>query len=301
MRYHTSVVYKSILVPLDGSPLAERALAVAAAIAKQTRCDLHLVHVYHDFVVDELPLYGFSGEAARAGAENFILSNALRLQRVLESSVDGALLDGSTAQAIGDRAANVGADLIVMGSHGRTGASRFWLGSVADAVMRTTPVPVLMVRNHLGTGATAPAAFERILVPLDGSELAELALPHAMALAQMSGAHLRFLRVEQHAENSRWSVRGLAGSELDDVQLRLERAERYLDSVVADCSLGSVSREARAAHRVGEAIAQAAVDSDSDLVVMATHGRGASRMIIGSVADKVMRGTQCSVLLVRAR
>jgi nucleotide-binding universal stress UspA family protein len=84
------------------------------------------------------------------------------------------------------------------------------------------------------------------------------------------------------------------------LQLRLERADRYLDSVVADCAPRSVSKEARAGHRIGEAIAHVAVERGIDLITMATHGRGASRLLIGSVADKVVRGTQCSILLVRA-
>ena len=150
------------------------------------------------------------------------------------------------------------------------------------------------------TGSRAPTGFERILVPLDGSELAETALPHATAFARMYAAHVHFLRVEEQAEDLRMSVWGLAASEPDDLQLRLERADRYLDSVAADCSLASVSKEARPAHRIGEAVAQVAIDRDADLIAMATHGRGASRMLIGSVADKVIRGTGCSILLLRA-
>jgi nucleotide-binding universal stress UspA family protein len=200
----SAVVYKSILVPLDGSPLADRALSVATSIAEKTECKLHLVHVFHGFVVDELPFYGLSGEAARAGAENFVLATALRTQRTLKGTVDGALVDGPTAQAIVARAVKVSADLIVMGSHGRTGASRFWLGSVADAVIRSAPVPVLMVRNEAVADAT-PVKFERLLLPLDGSELAEVALPHAMAFAQMNDAHIHVLRVEEHAEDLRMS------------------------------------------------------------------------------------------------
>jgi nucleotide-binding universal stress UspA family protein len=294
-------MYRSLLVPLDGSQHAEHALSVATAIARQTRCALHLVHVFREFVIDELPFYGSSGEAVRAGAENFILSAALRLQRVLETKVDGALLDGSTAHAIVERAARVGADLIVMGSHGRTGASRFWLGSVADAVMRSATVPVLMVRNHGETRTASPGVFEQILVPLDGSELAESALPHAMSFAQMNGAHVHVLRVEERVEDVRLSVWAIAAAEPDDLPLRLERADRYLDSVVAGSVPARMTKEARSARRVGEAIAQAAVDRETDLITMATHGRGPSRMLVGSVADKVIRGTQCSILLLRAR
>ena len=188
-----------------------------------------------------------------------------------------------------------------MSSHGRTGASRFWLGSVSDAVIRSAPVPVLMVRG--GEAANPSALFERILVPLDGSALAEGVLPHAIALAKLSAARVHLLQVEERAEDLRLSVWGLAQQEPDDLPARLAAADRYLHHVVShfesEWPPATVSVEARGGHRVGEAITQVAIDRDSDLIAMATHGRGASRLLLGSVADKVIRGTTCSVLLYR--
>jgi nucleotide-binding universal stress UspA family protein len=294
-------VYRSILVPLDGSALAERALAVAATLAARLQSDLHLVHVHRERVVDEMATYGLSGAAAREAAEAYIRGSVDRVRGDQGGKVSGSVLDGSAAGAIVAHAQAIGSDLIVMASHGRTGASRFWLGSVADAVMRSATVPVLLLRG--GDGPTAGPLFEHILVPLDGSELAEAVLPHAVALAKLGEARLHLLQVEERAEDLRLSVWGLAQQEPDDLPRRLANADRYLHHVVAriepELSSATVSVEARGAHRVGEAIAQVAVEHETDLIAMATHGRGASRLLIGSVADKVIRGTTCSILLLR--
>ena len=299
-------MYRSILVPLDGSALSERALSVAATLATRLECGLHIVHVHRERVADELPAYGLTGDAARAAAEQYIQSAADRLRAAHGGRVDGAVLEGSPAGAIVHHIPVAGADLVVMGSHGRTGASRFWLGSVADAVIRSATVPVLLVRRASNEAPSdQPGLFERVLVPLDGSALAEAVLPHAMNLAKLNAAHLHLLQLEERAEDLRTSVWGLAAHEPDDLPARLERADRYLHNLIAKYELqwppATVSAEARGAHRVGETITQVATERDADLIAMATHGRGASRLLLGSVADKVIRGTTCSILLCRSR
>ena len=298
-------MYRSILVPLDGSALAERALAVASALASRFGSDLHIGHVLSKRVTDELPVYGLTGDAAHAAAEQYVLAAADRLRAAQPSHVSSTLLEGSPASAIVEYATKAGIDLIVMSSHGRTGASRFWLGSVTDAVMRGAPIPVLMVRGSADATAKVGGLFERLLVPLDGSALAESVIPHAVALAKVTAAHIHLLQVEERAEDLRASVWGIAAHEPDDLPARLEHADHYLHALVArlqtDVAPATVSVEARGGHRIGEAIAQVATEREIDLIAMTTHGRGASRLLTGSVADKVIRGTECSVLLYRAR
>jgi nucleotide-binding universal stress UspA family protein len=299
-------MHRSILVPLDGSALAEQALTIAATLAERTHADLHLVHVHSPPVVDEFAHYGVAGQAARETAEHYVLETADRLRAAYGGSVSATVVDGRAATSIATHATATGTDLIVMSSHGRTGASRFWLGSVADAVIRSSTIPVLVVR---GRGDTAPkrepSLFSRVLVPLDGSSAAEEAIPHAIALGALESAHVHLLRVEEVAEDLRTSVWVLAQHEPDDVTERLRRAEHYLDTVSArpDLQWGQTthSTEARAGHRVGETIAVVATERDIDLIAMTTHGRGASRLLVGSVADKVIRATTCSLLLSRAR
>jgi nucleotide-binding universal stress UspA family protein len=290
-------MYTSILVPVDGSASAEYALAVAVALAGRVGSALHIVHVFGERVTDALPVYGVTGSAARAAAEHYVQSMAERFRAAAGGRVTGTVTDGSPAPAIVAQAAQVGADLIVMASHGRTGVSRFWLGSVTDAVLRSVPLPILMVR---GVGGHA---FERVLVPLDGSAASEAVIPHAITLARADAAHIHLLQVEEAAEDLRTSVWGLAAHEPDDLANRLHRADRYLHGLIADFASqwppATVSAEARGAHRVGEAIVAVATEREIDLIAMSTHGRGASRLFIGSTADKVLRGTECNILLYR--
>lgn len=299
-----SGVYRSILVPLDGSELAERALTVAASLAARLHSALCIVHVFRDRVIDELPTYGLAGETAHATAQAYVLAAADRIRAAHGGVVTGHVLEGSAAGAIAAAVTSEGIDLIVMSSHGRTGASRFWLGSVTDAVIRSATVPVLMVRGGKSGGASTEL-FEHVLVPLDGSSLAETVIPHAIALARLNDANIHLLQVEERAEDLRTSVWGLAAHAPDDLPARLEHADRYLHTLIAtfqpDWPPATVSAEARGGHRIGEAIAQVAIERGSDLIAMTTHGRGASRVLIGSVADKVIRGTSCSVLLCRGR
>ncbi len=299
-------MYRSILVPLDGSALAEQALTVAATLADRMRAQLHLVHVHAPPVVDEFAQYGVAGQAARETAEHYVLETADRLRAAHDGTVSASMLDGRPATAIATHATATGVDLIVMASHGRTGASRFWLGSVADAVIRSSTVPVLVVRGRVTRRRIVSRRCSRVvLVPLDGSSAAEEAIPHAIALGALESANVHLLRIEEVAEDLRTSVWVLAQHEPDDVTERLRRADHYLHTVSArpDLQWGQTthSAEARAGHRVGEAIAAVATERDIDLIAMTTHGRGASRLLVGSVADKVIRATTCSLLLTRAR
>jgi nucleotide-binding universal stress UspA family protein len=246
-------MYTSILVPVDGSASAEYALAVAVALAGRVGSAVHIVHVFGERVTDALPVYGVTGSAARAATEHYVQSMADRFRGPLGGRVTGIVTEGSPAPRIVAQATQVGADPIVMASHGRTGASRFWLGSVADAVIRSAPIPVLMVR---GVGGHA---FARVLVPLDGSATSEAVIPHAITLARADAAAIHLLQVEEAAEDLRASVWGLAAHEPDDLANRLDRADRYLHGLIArfQCEWppATVSAEARSAHRVGEAIA----------------------------------------------
>jgi nucleotide-binding universal stress UspA family protein len=299
-------MYRSILVPVDGSVLAESALAVAATLAERWGAELRLVHAHRLTVAEELATYGITGDAARSTAEHYVTGLADRLRAAHRLVVLADVVDGTAAEAIAEHATSVGSDLIVMTSHGRTGASRFWLGSVADAVMRAATVPVLIVRGHASaTAGPSNAPFARVLVPLDGSAFAEQALPHAIAFAKLGAAEVHLLRIEEPAESLRTSVWALAQQEPDDLPDRLRRAGGELQTVIerfaSDWAPARPSAEARGAPRVGDAIAEVATERGTDLIAMTTHGRGAGRMLIGSVADKVLRGTQCSVLLLRAR
>ena len=300
---------KKILVPLDRSVLAEQAIGQAALIARRAHAAIDLVTVHVPF-----PFAGFTTEPwndKEAAAEATYLET---IQAELRSGSDvpasHVVLNGEPADHICLRALDIGADLIVMTTHGRTGLSRLWLGSVADAVVRHSAVPVLLLRPAKSSqGRTAARhPFKRILVPFDGSGLAADALGPATDLARAMGATMVLLRVVlpvplmtaydpaipmayQPMIPDEQATAGLAADahrEIEAIASRLHE-DTGLD-VSADVVVDS---------RVADAILNFAHTHDVDLIAMSTHGRGATRWLLGSVADKVIRGCSLPVLLRR--
>lgn len=222
--------------------------------------------------------------------------------------VNGAVELGAPADVICRRTLEVGADLIVMTTHGRTGLSRVWLGSVADGVVHRATVPVLLIRPSASPHArhAESALFRRILVPLDGSTTSSAIIPFAAKIAKCSGAKLVLLRVvapvplysfdagvpaypvaildpdmtEQVAQDAR--------EELNVMAPQVEKEFGvHLETIVA-------TNQATAS-----TILETAKTSGADLIAMTTHGRGASRLLLGSVTDKVLRGGHLPLLVYR--
>jgi len=190
-------------------------------------------------------------------------------------------------------------DLIVMRSSARGGLARAWFGSVADALIRESHVPVLVVRPpSVSTAMKRGFSFRRIVAPLDGSLIAEQSLNSVMSMAKIESASILLLFVVS-PESSRKpsdieSPIGLASSR------EVEAAQHYLDSTIARLSKGvSISTRVVISSDVAGAILQAAAADEADLVAIATHGRGAiARARSGSVSDRVMRESVVSTLVV---
>jgi nucleotide-binding universal stress UspA family protein len=212
------------------------------------------------------------------------------------------LLDGPVAAALAEHARASGADLIAMTTHGRGGIERSWLGSVAVELTRLSPVPLLLVRSEPGP---ATRMFRRVLVPLDGSALAETILEHAMRLGRLeAGAELILLDVVQPITTDIWlSYASLAPSATRSVTERQEQhAREYLNGIVRRLTTEGLRARVRvvAAANVATAVLDVARGEEVDLVALATHGRsGLARLVLGSVADKVVRGSRTTVLLFR--
>jgi nucleotide-binding universal stress UspA family protein len=278
----------TVLVPLDGSPLAERALPFAAGLVSRVRGDLVLVHVRPQ---------------RRTGAPlGYDLSNVV--DRLCDA---GVIAGGRSYLAPPDEVADVlrsavnetAADLIVMSTHGRGGLQRSIVGSVADQLVRRAEVPVLLIPPNCE--ATWPdRSVAQILVPLDGSRLAETALYSAASLAERLGAELLLVQTVSPVLHARHRDNRLILSCADFIEI--EDAWRYL-STVAD-RLRTAGRQVCVRVLVGaaaDAIASAARDGDVDLIAMTTHGRGGfGRLLLGSVADGVLRRSGVPVLLVRS-
>ncbi|MEW6278156.1 MAG: universal stress protein [Candidatus Eremiobacterota bacterium] len=271
-----------ILLPLDGSALSETALPVARALAERWKAEVLLARVVDPFV---------------AAAPGVLPSLAVRMNSVEQEAaaryLDGIRFPGSVTrhatgsprEALVRLAAEEGADLVVMASHGRSGLKRWLLGSVAEAVLRESPCPVLLVRPS----RRSEDGFRHILVPVDGSE-PSLAVLQRLAPYLAAGGRVTLLRasdlvIHDSAQLLAPAVREayLRSLELDLQQQKLEGVEvdpRVLDGEAAD------------------AILTLAEEVGCDLIAMSSHGRtGLKRLVLGSVAEKVARHAPCPVLV----
>ena len=211
--------------------------------------------------------------------------------------------DQTVPDMLASYAATANSDLIVMTTHGRGGLERFWLGSVADALVRASPVPVLLVRPDEHHPAAQPPTFRKILIPLDGSALAEQVLEPALMLGAPMEAEYTLLHVVQPRVLVRWGA-FTTPTDLDfeatqrrqiDAQHYLERVARPLRATGKQVILRVVVAE-----QAAPAILEEARQHGIDLIAIATHGRsGLGRLLLGSVADKVVRRTDVPLLLYR--
>jgi nucleotide-binding universal stress UspA family protein len=295
---------RSLLVPLDGSPFGEQALPLAREVARRCHAAVQLAHVH-------VPVTDACGGPAMA--TDLQLEQELRDQEreYLEGVARGlaregttarpALLEGPVVEALHEQALAAGADLVVMTTHGRGPLSRFWLGSVSDQLLRRLPVPLLLVRPH---ESAAPAAPRHVLVPLDGSEQAEQVLGPALELARLLGADLTLLRAVEPVVLPDRHLAGNAAGGIDPDLLRglEEGARAYLGRVAASLRGLAPRLATRVAvnRRAADAILEEAGGHGNTLVALVTHGRaGLSRVVLGSVADKVIRGSAGPVLVYR--
>jgi nucleotide-binding universal stress UspA family protein len=266
----------SVVVPLDGSQNSEYAIPAALQLARQDGAPLAFVHVP--------PEEGGSLDEAGFGAYAAKLLESIGERDVAHSAT---LAAGNPAQAVLDFAA--GARAIVLASHGRGGLKAAFIGSVADKIVRNADIPVLVVP----VGGVAKPGSAAVVVGLDGSEMAERALPAAREFAKASGAEVILVRA--------FSIPPPAGMEFAaypvDVLTPLEEScKEYLNGV------------ARAGEKVlavmsgsAEALQQAAEQSDAGLIVVASHGKGfVSRLALGSTTDRLMHNSDRPLLVVPA-
>jgi nucleotide-binding universal stress UspA family protein len=300
---------RSVLVPLDGSSFAEQALPWATAIAGKARARLRLVLVHQ---VPQPPpldqasvrLYSQIELALRKVQRDYLRSIAARLKSQRPLQVATAMLEGGPAEGLGDYVREIGVDLVVMTTHGRGGLQRAWLGSVADQLVRSLEIPLLLIRP-MEDSAQAEPRVEEILVPLDGSRKAEAALPPALAMASLLGARLELLQVVQPVDfaiDASVAVPRSVDEELS--ALRRREGQDYLDGLAEWLSRSGVA--ATGAAVLGASVAQTiealARNPAIGMIALATHGRGGlRRLVLGSVADKLVRGGHLPVLVIRPR
>jgi nucleotide-binding universal stress UspA family protein/sporulation protein YlmC with PRC-barrel domain len=272
---------RRILVPLDGSTLADQVIAQLRRLLVRSDHETVLLTVVPG---DPDPV---KLDRARQDARDHLagVRDALIDQGAL-ASVE--VLVGSPAEQIVEHARRIEADLVVMATHGRSGLSRFVRGSVAEAVIRACPAPVL-VANPRAVDVSGPGGelrLGKLLVPLDGSAESQQVLPLVEAVAKRYDAEVLLLRVEwvpPLATHATASAPALLRS-MDEIAAALEPVRQQL-------AAQGIRARALAGHGPEALTILDTADREQvDLVVMSTHGRsGLSRWLFGSVAEQVLR------------
>ncbi|HEX6106596.1 MAG TPA: universal stress protein [Gemmatimonadales bacterium] len=301
--------FNLIVVPLDGSHWAEHALPCAAAIARAARGRLRLVLVHQlpppPGDRESLKMYTSLEVSVRRSQRAYLREVASRLREGWGIQVTSVSPDGPVGPTLLRYLHELGADLVVMATHGRGALGRALLGSVADHVVRSAEMPVLLVRPPADESTPPDSAWSpaEILVPLDGSTLAEAALEPAAELARLLGARLSLVQViVPVATMTDPPLPFPAGYDEHLTELRRTEAQDYLDDTAE--GLRERGLQVGAAAVIGASAAGALLDLSrpgrSGLVVIASHGHGGlRRLALGSVADKLVRAAEVPTLVVR--
>ena len=290
-------MFTRILVPTDFSASSDAALEYARTFAGVFGSSLHLLHVTrHIGVAPHEAFDSGNGELAALKQLRDRITDEDRRRRVTIRVAEGA----DPADKIIRYAETKPVDLIMMGTHGRTGVTHLLMGSVAEHVVRTAPCPVLTMRE---TPVTGRNGFKRILVPTDFSAPSDAALDYARAVALRFGASIHLLHVLEDPP-----LGGPLGSEVFVAESSEARTSRFKDA--RDRLSHRVTPHERHKHRltteillgsVAPTIVDYAADNGFDLIVMGTQGRtGIARVMTGSVTERVVRTAVCPVMTTHA-
>ncbi|WP_248896739.1 universal stress protein [Haloplanus halobius] len=278
-------MYDTIYLPNDGSDPAEAATTCGIELARRFDAAVSVVHVLE---ADVPPMIDVE-PPEDPGREALDEEPRQALERAETQAADAdvpcrtAVEPGRPHERIVERAAESDADLIVMGTHGRTGLERLLIGSVTERVLRTSDVPVLTTR------ADGTSAFDAVLVPTDGSDCAARATDHALAIADRYDATVHALSVVDVQSIAGAYHGGTVSAEFID-SLSRERQEAA-DAVAEQARERGVDVETTVLEgSPGRTITDYADEHGIDLVSMGTHGRsGVSRYLLGSVTERVLR------------
>lgn len=292
----------SALVPLDGSQLAEQSISYAQALLPDGG-ELVLLHVVPELdpALSELI---WTAQEIQPGQQ--IDAAQTVLERLKRTAADRRLR-WKTKVTCGDPVAEIlqgveqeGSDLIVMSTHGRGAVGRGVFGSVADRVSRTSPVPVLLVRPQPASESVAPVAIKRLVVPLDGSPLAEQALPLATELAGRLQVPVHLARAIDFSYLLAPTSFVMIPADVyqETVSVVEADAENYLEGIANRLRAEGVQTDWKILQ--GSPYFSITADSQAgDLIVLTSHGRGGMlRWLLGSVAEKLVREASVPVLLV---
>ena len=288
---------KRILVPLDGSKLSEKVLPQVELLAKQSNAEVILLRVVPFSWPNEFLHVREMGDKLDKEASDYLFTINAKL---VEKGISGecCVHEGSVPEIVCDFAKENGIDLIAMSTHGRRGVKRWALGSVADKVIQTSSVPVLLYRIT-GEKVTSPH-YKNILIPVDGSHFSENVFPQARYLVELFKAKVWFLHViDTHLVES---FTALKDNIIEDDGKSIENIQNYFSTIEKRVKETQVAYELVIKKgNPAETICDFAKENEIDLIAMSTHGRGGiARWALGSVADKVVQSSSKPVLLIRA-
>ncbi|MBX0294580.1 universal stress protein [Haloarcula nitratireducens] len=291
-------MYDDILIPSDGSEHAVRAAEHGAYIADAFDATLHLLTV-----VDVDAAAGpFSAGGVDEEYVGRLKSKAQTAIDALDDAVSGvetvqsSVVTGQPSTAVLDYVADRDVDLVAMGTRGRRGLSRYLVGSVAERVVRRSPVPVLTVRaterSAVGEG------YDDILVPTDGSDYAAAAVAHALAIAERADARVHAVSVVNLGDVATGTEVGVPPKLVEQFETLAEEAVESVATAAREAGL-DVETSVRTGVPARELL-DYAEENPIDLVAMGTHGRtGWDRLLLGSTAERLVRRSPIPVLTVR--
>jgi nucleotide-binding universal stress UspA family protein len=287
-------MYTKILVPLDGSPLAEQIVPYARAIAEASRIPVELLRVNVPSAMSAYaPPLGGGDYLAAAAARFFHQNVAVTFQVEL----------GDPAQAIVDRAAADRGTLIAMATHGLSGIQRLFLGSVAYKVVHMTTNPLLLVRPEQERDPAIPIQLNSVFVPLDGSGLTEKIFPFVIGMAKSMNLEVCLLRVFSLPTESYVVGEGILIGVAQRIREEMRREmDDYLNGKVQELQAEGLARVSAIAVEgdAAEQIIDVARKTPDNLIAMSTHGRsGIERWVLGSVTEKVIHHSRDPVLVIR--
>ena len=297
-------MYRNIMVPVDGSPFSREAVLHGLRLASQGGAILRLVRVGTSATITGGP-DGFAVENDRLReihcrelAELYSIAAECRAHSTV--NVTASLQYGPVVDTLIGYARRQKVDLVVMRSHSRKGLARVWFGSVADGLIRESGIPVLVVKApSIATALESGFVFNRIIVPLDGSLLAEQSIEPAVSLARINGATITLLMVVTPRKRG---VEGQLESAIGPASAtEVANAQRYLETCLGQELERSVkvTRRVVVADDAASTILAAAESMEADLVAIATRGRGAiARAKNGSVSDRILRESPVSTMVI---
>jgi nucleotide-binding universal stress UspA family protein len=300
------VRFTHILCPTDLSDASSRSLTYAATLARWYQAKLTVLHVVPSFD----PMSVRAGDLSAPVRVVYPVSREGVLER-LRQTVDGAgaaslgaaLLAeaGDPARTIVDQAVALGADLVVLGTHGRSGFERLFLGSVAEKALRKAPCPVMTVPPHATSPLRTDVRFSHILCPIDFSGPALQALGFALDLARQSEGTVTLLyAIEWLTEDGPPADTEAKISEYRQMMMGDIR-ERLRALVAREVPTPSTLKEVVVLGRAHREILRVAAETSADLIVMGAQGRGAVGLaLFGSATQQVVRAAECPVLTVRS-